>query len=95
MIVRDGKINGLNTTMTVGEILDGYSGSKGQWFVNIDESNTQYVYYQGTKEGSEFVTEFLIYSNNSFKISGVLEDSIQLADYSAFFQNILDSKGIS
>ena len=63
--------------------------------MNIDESNIQYVYYQGTKEGSEFVIEFLIYSNNSFKISGALEYSIQLADYSAFSQNILDSRGIS
>lgn len=95
VIARDGKINGLNTEMTVGEILDGYSDSKGLWSVNVDENNTSYVYYQGTKMGSEFVIEFLVHSNNSFKISGALQNGVQIADYSAFFQDILYSMGIS
>lgn len=95
VIARDGKINGLNTTMTVGEILDGYSDSTGLWSVNVDEDGTAYVYYQGSRENNEFVIEFLINSNSSFKISGALQNGVQIADHSGFFQDILDTMGIS
>ena len=92
--VKDGRLNNIASSYTVGEILDLYSDVEGQWYTYEDAATSQkYVYYEGQKGGSSFVLEFEVYENNTFKLTGAMQNDQAVERYSDFFQEILDSLG--
>lgn len=92
--VKNGQLNNIASGYTVGEILDLYSDTEGQWYIYEDMTTSkQYVYYEGTKEDSSFVLEFEVYENNTFKLTGAMQNDQSVERYSDFFQSILDSLG--
>lgn len=92
--VKDGKLNNIAPGYTVGEILDLYSDTPGQWYTYEDAgASKQYVYYEGQKGDSSFVLEFEVYANDTFKLTGAMQDDQSVDRYSDFFQSILDSLG--
>lgn len=94
IIVKDGRLNNIASGYTVGEILDLYSDTAGQWYTYEDTaSSRKYVYYEGQKGGSSFALEFEVYESNTFKLTGAMQDDQAVERYSDFFQGILDSLG--
>lgn len=92
--VKNGQLNNIASGYTVGEILDLYSDTEGQWYIYGDTATSkQYVYYEGRKGDSSFVLEFEVYENNTFKLTGAMQDDQSVERYSDFFQSILDSLG--
>lgn len=92
--VKNGKLNNIASGYTVGEILDLYSDQEGQWYTYEDAaSSKRYVYYEGSKGDSSFVLEFEVYENNTFKLTGAMQNDQSVEQYSDFFQSILDSLG--
>lgn len=92
--VKDGKLNNIASGYTVGEILDLYSDIQGQWYTYEDAAvSKQYVYYEGYKGNSSFVLEFEVYANDTFKLTGAMQNDQPVERYSDFFQSILDSLG--
>ena len=51
------------------------------------------MYYYGQMGDSSFVLEFEVYENNTFKLTGAMQDNQAVERYSDFFQSILDSLG--
>lgn len=93
-IVKDGRLNNIASGYTVGEILDLYSDTEGQWSTYRDAASSgTYVYYEGQKGGSSFVLEFEVYESNTFKLTGAMQNGQTVERYSDFFQEILDSLG--
>lgn len=93
-IVKDGRLNNIASGYTVGEILDLYSDTEGQWSTYRDAASSgTYVYYEGQKGGSSFVLEFEVYESNTFKLTGAMQNGQTIERYSDFFQEILDSLG--
>ncbi len=94
MKVKYGRLNNIASGYNVGEILDLYSDVSGQWYTYEDTAAAkQYVYYEGQKGDSSFVLEFEVYENNTFKLTGAMQDNQAVERYSDFFQSILDSLG--
>lgn len=92
--VKNGRLNNIASDYTVGEILDLYSDTEGQWYTYEDEATSRkYVYYEGQKGGSSFILEFEVYESNTFKLTGAMQDDEVIERYSDFFQGILDSLG--
>ncbi len=94
VVARDGVLNGYNQSVTVGNILDTYSDSPGNWDGYIDENGNVYIYYQGNKNGKSFAVEFQVFSDDTFKVTGAAEGGEQLETYSDFFQEILSEVGV-
>ncbi len=92
--VKNGKLNNIASGYTVGEILDLYSDQEGQWYTYEDAaSSKRYVYYEGYKGDSSFVLEFEVYENNTFKLTGAMQNDQSVERYADFFQSILDTLG--
>lgn len=92
--VKNGQLNNIASGYTVGEILDLYSDTEGRWYTYQDAAESkQYVYYEGQKGNSSFVLEFEVYENNTFKLTGAMQNDQSVERYSDFFQSILDSLG--
>lgn len=92
--VKDGRLNNIASDYTVGEILDLYSDGEGKWYTYENAATAQkYVYYESQKGGSTFVLEFEVYENNTFKLTGAMQNDEAIERYSDFFQGILDSLG--
>lgn len=92
--VKDGRLNNIASDYTVGEILDLYSDTEGQWYTYEDKATSRkFVYYEGQKGGSSFILEFEVYESNTFKLTGAMQDDEVIERYSDFFQGILDSLG--
>lgn len=92
--VKDGRLNNIASGYTVGEILDLYSDGEGKWYTYENAATAQkYVYYEGQKAGSTFVLEFEVYENNTFKLTGAMQNDEAVERYSDFFQGILDNLG--
>ena len=56
-------------------------------------SSKRYVYYEGYKGDSSFVLEFEVYENNTFKLTGAMQNDQSVERYADFFQSILDTLG--
>lgn len=92
--VKEGRLNNA-ADYTVGEILDMYSDTEGNWYTFEDSLSGQtYVYYEGQKNGMSFSLEFEVYANDTFKLTGALQEDVVVERYSEFFQNILDYLGL-
>lgn len=94
VVARDGNLNGVDASITVGDILDMFSDTTGVWTSLEDESGQIYVYYQGTKDGDTFAIEFTVFSNDTFKITGAALNGEKVEGHSSFFQSILDAVGV-
>ncbi len=93
--VRNGKLNNIAAGYTVGEILDAYSETEGVWYAYTDENTQQkYVYYEGSKNGSSFLFEFEVFTNDTFKLTGAMQDDMVVERYADFFQSILTALGL-
>lgn len=93
--VRNGKLNNVAAGYTVGEILDAYSETEGVWYAYTDENTQQkYVYYEGSKNGSSFLFEFEVFTNDTFKLTGAMQDDMVVERYADFFQSILTALGL-
>ena len=94
VVARDGNLNGVDSSITVGNILDMFSDTVGVWTSLEDESGQIYVYYQGTRDGDTFAIEFTVFSNDTFKITGAALNGEKIEEHSSFFQSILDEVGV-
>lgn len=94
VVVRDGYLTGRSEAYTVGNILDMYSDTTGNWYGGNVSTDTTKVYYQGTKNGDIFTVEFEVYTDNTFKLTGVDVNNESVENYSSYFQQILNDVGV-
>jgi len=94
VVARDGVLNGHDQSYTVGDILDSYSDTTGNWDGYTDTNGNVYIYYQGSKAGQSFAIEFQIFYDDTFKVTGAAKGGEQIEAYSDFFQQILNEVGI-
>lgn len=91
-IAKDGKIIN-HDSMSLGEVLDYYSDTSGNWSSYVDESGQPYSYYEGVHSGAVFVLEFRV-DGNSFTLTNAWENDMVVDSVSKYFKNILDYAGV-
>ncbi len=91
-VASQGVLNGNYGDRTVEQILNSYSDIQGSWSgYEAEDSDITYIYYRGEKNGTLFVIEFEVYSDDTFRISGAAENGDKIDNYSGYFANILNS----
>lgn len=92
-VASQGVLNGdYGDNKTVEQILNSYSDIQGSWSgYEAEDSDIIYAYYRGEKNGTLFVIEFEVYTDDTFRISGAAENGNKIDNYSEYFANILNS----
>lgn len=92
-VVKDGRLKNTAQNMTVGELLDVYSDTSGNFYAYREEDGRIIVFYEGIKDGISFGVAFEVYQDDTFKLVGATENNEMIEEYAAFFQGILDKIG--
>ncbi len=94
VVARDGFLNGVSESYTLGMILDSYGEVAGNWYSSVNANGNFDVYYQGTKNGEAFTILFEVYAGDTFKLIGVAVNNEPVENYASYFQQILNEIGL-
>ena len=94
VVARDGFLNGVSESYTLGMILDSYGEVAGNWYSSVNANGNFDVYYQGTKNGEAFTILFEVYAGDTFKLIGAAVNNEPVENYASYFQQILNEIGL-
>lgn len=93
LVVSEGILDGYSTDVTVNDMLEAYSDTKGEW-KGYETDRMTVVYYSGNKNGETFDFIFEVNGDNTFRLSGANRGGMVVDSYSDMFKEVLREYGI-